>query len=1183
MAGPDKVVNLVVKARDEYSRVLNGAKVALDKVSAAQKASAYKAALAPLIRQYTELTDEVTRYKDALDAGQKSGRLSRAEIKELGETIGLTTQRAREAKAALDAKRVALTGAGVAARGSYTQFDKAAQSMRVEAEAADRLRQKLANLRAEQQATTARIASLTEAQKTAPGMTNRMNADLAINKARMLKNDIRGVEIELARLDGAATGSFKAMDQVAIAMAQQSNAAESLAPDLKQAATATNVFAAAQTRAAAAAQRNNRMMTGANRAGFDQGGRRGERQDVTMFGLKPWQLTNLAYQGNDIISGLAMGQNPTQILAQQLGQVLQIFPSFTKLFFTGAPIIAAFAAVLSPVIANIVALNREAASVEMFASKLALMADGGRYSAEALADVVEAVRDLGATTEEARDIVSGFVENGIRPDRMKEFAQVVSEVAKATGQELPDAASAMTAAFTGGFEALREYDKEANVFSAAQLATIRALYDAGDAAGAQEAAFDALQSKLTKVSDGASGPWSQAAKTFGEAWGSLVDLFKDSLVLDIVLGAFNAIGKSVTGVAMAFRDFINLVNSAATSTPVEDLATLQQMLAETQDRIDGGANGTSMDALTARRDALQAQISALQAEIAASAPTTPNGLTVPQQGTEEYAKNQQDFVAALQQATAERQRSAQAIGLEGEALSRLTARQEAEAQAREAGLDVTDAAVQAAIQGYVDVAEAVTRQEANVKALSDAEATAAGFVAEHTSEQDKQSAVIRETEAALSLLTAVYGQFDPRVQAAASALARYKSEAATAKSESYALAAAANALSQALASLGTFQAGIDNQIAVARRRIEMVQQGYDEARINATESVTAALREEIDTMIAAGYSFEAVAAKQQELIDQQAEANRLTEEAARLTRDTFAAADAGGGSPGGSDGETPQELAEKRVNDLLANRKALLERIQYLSDNGQTEAADELRQTLAGVNAELTQAIDANIQLLQTMSGADAQAAILAMQQLRDEIGQVTEKGKEFLPSVEDVNDSLSDIGVNALDTVAQGGNIFDALSESIGQFLIDIGLAIAKQALFNALTGGTGGGVGGTVSSAIASLFHTGGIAGQQAVRRSINTDAFIGAVRYHTGGIAGLQPNEVPAILKAGEEVLTADDPRHIANGGKGKNGDVKIVNVFDPADMMEKALASDAGQRVLLNWVNRNRRTVGGLLNG
>jgi len=41
--------------------------------------------------------------------------------------------------------------------------------------------------------------------------------------------------------------------------------------------------------------------------------------------LSSYQKTQLSFQANDIISGIAMGQSPTQILAQQGGQIVQIF------------------------------------------------------------------------------------------------------------------------------------------------------------------------------------------------------------------------------------------------------------------------------------------------------------------------------------------------------------------------------------------------------------------------------------------------------------------------------------------------------------------------------------------------------------------------------------------------------------------------------------------------------------------------------------------------------------------------------------------------------------------------------------------------------------------------------------------------------------------------------------------
>lgn len=60
----------------------------------------------------------------------------------------------------------------------------------------------------------------------------------------------------------------------------------------------------------------------------------------------------------------------------------------------------------------------------------------------------------------------------------------------------------------------------------------------------------------------------------------------------------------------------------------------------------------------------------------------------------------------------------------------------------------------------------------------------------------------------------------------------------------------------------------------------------------------------------------------------------------------------------------------------------------------------------------------------------------------------------------------------------------------------------------------------------------HQGGIAGAGMPTRTVSAAHFAQARRYHVGGIAG---DEVPAILKRGEEVLTRADPRHVLNGGQ------------------------------------------------
>lgn len=86
----------------------------------------------------------------------------------------------------------------------------------------------------------------------------------------------------------------------------------------------------------------------------------------------------------------------------------------------------------------------------------------------------------------------------------------------------------------------------------------------------------------------------------------------------------------------------------------------------------------------------------------------------------------------------------------------------------------------------------------------------------------------------------------------------------------------------------------------------------------------------------------------------------------------------------------------------------------------------------------------------------------------------------------------------------------------------------------FKGLGGGSGGGGGGgdwmQETMSLIGIHHAGGIAGAPSMVRSVSSLAFAGAPRYHGGGIAG---DEVPAILRRGEEVLTESNPRHVKNG--------------------------------------------------
>lgn len=287
-----------------------------------------------------------------------------------------------------------------------------------------------------------------------------------------------------------------------------------------------------------------------------------------------------------------------------------------------------------------------------------------------------------------------------------------------------------------------------------------------------------------------------------------------------------------------------------------------------------------------------------------------------------------------------------------------------------------------------------------------------------------------------------------------------------------------------------------------------------------------------------------------------------------------------------------RDQLQRPVDDLSNQRDSIMERIQFFEQRGDMHAAEELETRLAAINAQLTQAIDRlDAFWAAVAANPDAMAALgLTAQQIEtirmrlEATRPVAEDlSRQFLMTARQMNEALAQQAVNAVDRFAQAvaegrkviGSLWDAFRQFAADFLRQIAQMIIQQIIFNVISGGGNGkgGAGKSIMSVIGGMFHEGGIAGKDGTPRLMRPEWFDNAIRYHSGGIAGLRPGEVPAILKRGEEVLTEADPRHIANGGRGGETAVRNVNIFDASDMLEAALGSRRGERVLVNWVNRN----------
>ncbi len=113
---------------------------------------------------------------------------------------------------------------------------------------------------------------------------------------------------------------------------------------------------------------------------------------------------------------------------------------------------------------------------------------------------------------------------------------------------------------------------------------------------------------------------------------------------------------------------------------------------------------------------------------------------------------------------------------------------------------------------------------------------------------------------------------------------------------------------------------------------------------------------------------------------------------------------------------------------------------------------------------------------------------------------------------------------------VTSGEVSLNSLNDLANSIVADITRMVVQQSITGPLAKMIGGSMesGGFLDSVFSSIFHEGGTAGEPAPSRQVPAFVFAGAPRYHGGGIAGLKPNEVPAILERGEEVLSKNSRR-------------------------------------------------------
>lgn len=282
--------------------------------------------------------------------------------------------------------------------------------------------------------------------------------------------------------------------------------------------------------------------------------------------------------------------------------------------------------------------------------------------------------------------------------------------------------------------------------------------------------------------------------------------------------------------------------------------------------------------------------------------------------------------------------------------------------------------------------------------------------------------------------------------------------------------------------------------------------------------------------------------------------------------------------------------AKEEAITLLQERRAFLTQQEaYLRASGDVTGAEAAKTGIEEVDAALAEATQTAIDFWTALGGPESVAAIQRLQQTQVEMARVEQSA---ITTGTAMNEMLAEKATSAFlkmnELIGQGVAPIQAFKTAFlqmaSEILIEIGAMIIKQAILNALTGGgsaTAGGLGGGLAGFVNGLFlHEGGIVGEATATRSFDSRIFRNAARYHNGGVAGLAPDEIPAVLQVGEEVLKETDPRHRNNIGKGSAGGnsggsaPNIMNFFDAESFLDAALSGAAGKDMFVNHVSANK---------
>ena len=924
--------------------------------------------------------------------------------------------------------------------------------------------------------------------------------------------------------------------------------------------------------------------------------RPGRGGETGLFGLRGFELQNLGYQVNDVVTQLASGTGIGQVIGQQGGQILQIF---NRNLFDLIALIPRYAAVIAVATTATLAFfeaGRKVTSNREFRADLLATTSGLAYQATQLTAIRDKVRDYGVAWADAGESIKTAIGSGVAQDRIAGFLRTSQDIVDRVGGKVPEVFKALVEGFGAGYESIVKLNQQYQFLTVAQAENLRGMFESGKQAEANATAFDLLAARQRAAAEEGLGPWGRALREVTGLYRDFMRWLSDTGPIKLVGDYYTWLAGRIEAAAKALRGFV----TEGEKSRLQNRLTLEENRLANIPR-DMKLQGRSAEEIAAATGMQNRTIADLRARLEKAATGTPE--TQPTGGLAVRTDAGQIAVDAVIR------------GLERQ---------------KEATIGLTDAR-------RVELAGKLALEQAYAvgQTLSEAETAAIRKLAEET--EDAKIKTERYTESQKALTQAVKDGANAAAITAAGVAGEGRARAAGVVTREGLKAAREQAEAQERERLA--EAERERKAAAAKGR-------SDAAAGRAEFGRESSLLSQLSALSSAGGA--------RGLVDLEERIREIDARFAGLARNIQAFRAAGGTTIGGkSVGAFESQAAEARdraaaletvrfreedINRIIAERNTQVQTYNNLAQTGAitlAEAQDRVAAAYAKTTPEILEAVAA----LEKLIGSTDTAKYLSANQLdlltakaqqfraearyvdplvtRIETGVTQAFSSSAVSGIQDVTKAIAEAATQTGkwgDVMRSVGNlalnVLSSIAQAVAKAIFEIYAARAASALVSGASSGAGilgtlgklfglaGAVGGAVGGFVPSLpvagavgtvgvpglsaasfmvSHNGGIVGTSGPRFAGPADWFTNAPRYHSGGMVGLRPDEQAAVLQKGEEVLSKDSPRNRMNGG-GANQDVNIRNVllFDET-ALAGALATPAGERVVLNIVKRNAASV------